>query len=281
MSSAKHKTKDDTAVVQVNAAGVPVAYDYSAYAGAGFESHTKEDYAVPFLGVLQTNSPLITNDAEARPGMLVNTVTNELFDAKKGISFIPAETQHVFVEWIPRDQGGGFVAVHQLDSEIVNKVKAEQEFGKYKVQKGDPKSNDLIETYYVYGILVKEDGSSEQLIIAFTSTKNKIYRQWMTKARTVQIPLPDGRRVSAPLFAHKYRITSVSQKNTMGSFFNFQVGFDGKDAESCRLSPADPLFLAAVDFRELVKGDGVKAAHDSQTPGNAPAEEEDTATPFK
>jgi hypothetical protein len=253
-------------------------YDYAEYAGAGFEKHTRDDYAVPFLGVLQSNSPQIETLPSARPGMLFNTVTNELYDAKKGIVFIPAETQHNFIEWRPRDQGGGFVSSHALGSELVKKAKDEQEFGKYKVVKGQPKSNDLIETYYVYGILVKEDGTSEKMIIAFTSTKNKIYKQWMTKARTIQVAIPDGRRITAPLFAHKYRITSVGQKNAKGSFFNFQVAFDGAEAVDCRLGTTDPLFLEAVAFRELVQSDGIKAAHETQAPGND--EEESTATPF-
>lgn len=256
----------------------PTNYDYSAYAGAGFESHTQGDYAVPFLGVLQSNSPLIESNAEARPGMLFNTVTHELFEAKKGIAFVPAETQHVFVEWTPRDMGGGFVEIHQLNSDIVKNAQKDQEFGKYKMVKGNPKSNDLVETYYIYGILVKDDGSTEQLIIAFTSTKNKIYKQWMTKARTIQIPLPDGRRIVAPLFAHRYRVTSLGQKNSKGSFYNFQVGFDGADATSCRLDPKSPLFLDAVAFRDLIQSNGVRAAHDTQTPAST---EEDEPTPFK
>lgn len=259
-------------------ANVPAISDYSQYAGQGFEQHDSGDYAVPFLGVLQTNSPLVETVAGARPGMLFNTVTNQLYDLKKGIAFIPAHTEHVFVEWTPRDLGGGFVAIHQLGSDIVQKAKAEQEFGKYKMVPGNPKSNDLIETYYIYGILVNPDGTSEQLIIAFTSTKNKVYKQWMTKARTIQIPLPDGRRITAPLFAHRYRITSIGQKNAKGSFYNFQVAYDGVDAVSCRLSPNNPLFLEAVAFRDFAQGGKVKAAHDSQKPMEDDTEVE---TPFK
>lgn len=273
MASAKNKP-NEVAVVEHK---LPTQYDYSQFAGAGFEDHTKEDYAVPFLGVLQSNSPQIENIPEARPGMLVNTVTNELFDPKVGVAFVPAHTQHVYVEWVPRDEGGGFVAVHELGSDIVKKVISEQEFGKYKMVKGNPKSNDLIETYYIYGILVHPDGNSEQIIIAFTSTKNKIYKQWMTKARTIQVPLPNGNRITAPIFAHRYRVTTIPQKNKKGSYYNFQVNFDGKNAEDARLSPVDPIFLQAVAFRDMIGQGGVKAAHETQGPGNAssPAEEED------
>jgi hypothetical protein len=240
-------------------------FDYSAYAGQGFESHTRDDYAVPFLGVLQSNSPLCETAATARPGMLVNTVTQDIYDGKTGIYFIPAHTDHVVVEWKPRNLGGGFVAIHQLNSELIGKVKAEQEFGKWKTIKGDEKSNDLIETFYVYGIHVNEHGAAEQMIMSFSSTKIKTYKRWMTKARTVQVALPDGRRINPPLFAHKYKVTTVAEKNAKGSFFNFNIDFDGSAAEKCRLPTTDPLFLAAVAFSDLIREGSVKAAHDTQT----------------
>lgn len=263
-------TKKDNAVA---------AFDYSQYANQGFESHTREDYAVPFLGVLQSNSPLCETST-ARPGMLVNTVTQDVYDGKKGIIFIPVDRQHNFIEWKPREQGGGFVAQHAVDSDVVKKAKAEQEFGKYKMVKGQPASNDLIETFSVYGIYVGEGGAPEQMIISFSSTKIKTYKRWMTKARTIQVKLPNGHRQTPPLFAHKYRITSLAEKNAKGSFFNFHIDFDEGDAEKCRLPVDNALFQAAVDFFELLKGGTIKAAYDTQntTTGAETTEEE---IPFK
>lgn len=271
----KHKNKEQE-VTTAKSTGV-MAQDYSQYAGQGFESHTREDYAVPFLGVLQSNSPLVETST-ARPGMLVNTVTQETYDNKKGIVFIPAATQHGMVEWKPRNLGGGFVSMHQLNSDIVQKAKAEQEFGKYKTVKGDPNSNDLIETFYVYGIFLNEQGSAEQMIIAFSSTKIKVYKRWMTKARTIQSTLPDGRRINPPLFAHKYRITSVAEKNAKGSFFNLTVDFEEGSAEKARLAPSDALFQSAAAFYELIKSGNIKAAYDTQT--QAGAEPEEAEIPF-
>lgn len=254
-------------------------YDYSQYEGQGFESHTREDYAVPFLGVIQSNSPIIETNAAARPGMLVNTVTQELYDGKEGINFIPVDTTHNVLEWKPRTLGGGFVAAHDLSSAFIQKVKAEQEFGKWKSVKGDLNSNDLIETFSVYGIFVDKTDAVEQMIISFSSTKIKTYKRWMTKARTVQVLLPDGRRIPPPLFAHKYRVTSLGEKNAKGSFFNFNIDFDGGSAEKCRLATNDLLFQAGVSFFKLLKDGGIKAAYDTQ--GTTGASEEEAEVPFK
>ncbi len=272
--------KNKTNEVAVQKGGAVAAYDYSQFAGQGFESHTKDDYATPFLGVLQSNSPLLNEKADAKAGMLVNTVTQNVYDGKNGGVFVPSYTDHVVVEWKPRDQGGGFVAIHQLNDELVKKVEAEQEFGKYKTVKGDLKSNDLIETFYVYGIFIDDEGNSEQMIIAFSSTKIKAYKRWMTKARTVQVLQSNGARINPPLFAHKYRINTVSEKNQKGSYFNFNIDFDGGSADKCRLAPTDPLFQAALSFFQFAKEGKVKAAHESQV-ASAGSEPEEAEVPFK
>lgn len=268
------KTQKNEVVKKDEGTSVAV-HDYSQYAGQGFESHTREDYAVPFLGILQSNSPQVETNASARAGMLVNTVTKDTYDGKEGLVFIPALTQHNVIEWKPRTLGGGFVAIHELDSDFIKKVKEEQEFGKWKSVKGNENSNDLNETFNVYGILLKGDGSSEQMIISFGSTKIKIYKRWMTRARTIQLALPDGRRINPPLFAHKYRITTVSEKNSKGSFFNFNIEFDGGNAEKARLGTSDALFQDAVSFADLIKSGSIKVAYDTQAEaaGTEPAEE--------
>lgn len=252
--------------------------EYAATAGQGFETHTRDDYAIPFLGVLQSNSPLIETNATARAGMLVNTVTKELFDGKDGIVFVPSYTHHVVVEWKPRDQGAGFVAIHTLDSDLVIKVKKEQEFGKYKVTKGDEKSNDLIETFYVYGIFVAEDGSYQQMVIAFSSTKIRVYKNWMNRARYIMMKLPDGRQINPAIYSYKYRINSVSEKNAKGSFYNFSINFDGGAPDKALLSTRDPIFQDAKKLYEVLAGGAtIKTAQETQTEaGPDPVED-----PFK
>lgn len=266
---------ENKAVATQEKGGAVAIYDYSQFAGAGFENHTRDDYTIPFLGVLQSMSPQIETIAEAKPGMLINTVTNTVIDGKRGVAFVPAQTQHVFVEWKTRESGGGFVGLHNLDSDIVKKCRAEQQFGKLKL----PNGNDLIETFYVYGVMITET-SVEQAVIAFTSTKIKAYKRWMSRAHTIQVALPDGRRVPAPLFAHRYRLTTVKEKNNKGEFYNFVIEFDGVDANACRLGPDNEVFQQAVAFRELVQQGAAKAAYETQSTGGSAGGEEDADIPF-
>jgi len=60
----------------------------------GFDNMTQDDLALPFVRILGQLSPQVTDgDAKyidgAKPGMIYNTVTSELYDGKKGIKVIP------------------------------------------------------------------------------------------------------------------------------------------------------------------------------------------------
>lgn len=249
---------------------LPAAYDYGDYEGSGFENQGKEDYSIPFLEILQGQSPELDTNEAARPGHIINKVTGDVVTGKDGIVFVPCYTQHVYVEWVPRDAGGGLVAVHELDSPVVAAAKASGGFGKIALENG----NELIETFYVYGVQVDEDGISQQAVIAFTSTKIKKYKAWMTKARTVQLRLPNGRKINPPLFAHKYRLKTFKDKNKHGEWYSWEVSFEGGSAEAARLNPQDETFQEAAAVLELVKSGAAKADLSSQSNDGAVGGEE-------
>ena len=60
----------------------------------GFDNMTQDDLALPFVRILGQLSPQVTaGDSKymenAKPGMIYNTVTSELYDGKTGIKVIP------------------------------------------------------------------------------------------------------------------------------------------------------------------------------------------------
>ena len=196
-------------------------HDYGDMSGGGFEGTTHEDFAMPFLNLLQALNPEVGADGPdkaidgAKPGMLINSVTKELYDGKEGIVFVPVTTQHVYVEWKPRDAGGGIVGRHEIDSDLVTACKkSAEQFGQYKTDEG----NDLIETFYMVGYTLESEDATEPkdiVVVPFSSTKIKVYKRIMQMLRTYK-----GR---PPLFANRLRITSVAEKNNKGSFFNFDI----------------------------------------------------------
>ena len=73
--------------------GALAAVNFEADAGQGLNM-TQEDLALPFLKVLGQLSPECNKrDAKhvegAEPGMIINTVTNEIYDGVKGIDVVP------------------------------------------------------------------------------------------------------------------------------------------------------------------------------------------------
>lgn len=256
---------------------LPQAYDYGEDTAKGFENQTGQDYQVPFLSLLQDMSPQVTGAhgsavEGARAGMMYNTVTQDLYDGD--VLIVPALTEHVYVEWIPREQGGGFVGAHPLDSEMVAEAKRvakaqEKSFGDLV----SPDGNDIVETFYVYGVLCPEDQDPQPVVIAFTSTKIRVYKQWMSKIRMFTVPRQDGSKARPPLFAHLSKISTVRQTNKKGTFFNFQVGSAGKDLLSSLLSPDDVRFKTAKGIGDLVNQGFARASYETQNASTGDVED--------
>jgi len=230
--------------------------DYGEYANSGFENTTQDDFAIPFLDILQGQSPEVESLDAAKPGMFHNTVTDDLFDGKEGISVVVCATAHEFVEWKPRNQGGGIVDRHAIDSELVQTARQQSE--KFN-ELTTPDGNDLVETYYAYLILNLPDGPLPA-VLSCSSTRIKPYKAMMTKANMIMVPTPSGGKVKPPLFAHKFRLTTLKKRNADGEWFSFEVKFDSPDASAvgARLAPSDDLFQAAVGFNEVIRSGAFK-----------------------
>lgn len=279
----KARTTNATKALQEKSAQLPVAYDYGEHAGAGFEDFNREDFALPFLNLLQANSPVLLERQDLKAGMIYNSVSGVGYDADigrtmPGVEFVPFHRTHVVVEWTPRDAGGGYVGEHALDAPLyLDAKKTAEKFGKYKA----PNGNELKETFNVFGLHVVnwDEGLAEPAVMAFTSTKIKVYRVWMTRADALMVPTPTGGKVKPPLFAHRYRINSILQQKGNDKFFNLQIAFAGDNAAASRLAPDHPIFQAAVDLYASAKEGKLRANTESlqNEPGS---EESDGPTPF-
>ena len=230
----------------------------------GFEGQTQEDWAIPYLKLLQDMSPEVKkNEVEdAQSGDLYDSSTEMLYKGNEGVLFVPCMTQHFFNEWVPRKKGGGMVGQYKPNHSTVVQAKQDCPFGELTT----PAGNDLVETFIVFGILTDEEQEMmNPMTIYFKSTFIKVYRKWMAKAKMIQVLGKDGLRHPAPLFSHVYRITSQSQTNNGDESFNFKVSFNGKNASECRLSSDSPLYQAAYDLALSVqKGDkGAQQESDS------------------
>ena len=91
------------AVATKATAQAPMVSSMEQFAGAGAENITSKDVSLPFLKILTNNSPHVTQGdakfiSEARPGMVINSVLNKLYDGQTGFKAIPCFFK--FVSWI-------------------------------------------------------------------------------------------------------------------------------------------------------------------------------------
>ena len=253
-------SKPTTAVAKQQNTAVSTAVDYGDDMEAGYENLTSADLTIPFIQVLQTNSPQVKKVKDggiegAEPGMLINTVTNDLFDGDGGMTFVPVNTEHIHIEWKSRKAGGGFVKLHQADSPDV--IKKGRTFGKYLLENG----NELAETFQIYAIILDSNGEvMGPAVLSFASTKIKAYKDMMTRLNSFTIPTAAGRK-SPPLFANRLKMTTFGDSNELGDFYNVRLDSAADSLKEGLIDPTSPLFKAAKDFREMVIGGQVKVDH--------------------
>lgn len=238
-----------TKAVTKKQASEVATFNYGDDAGVGLDLKP-EEMLLPWLNVLQGQSPQVQKPMGeggvdgARAGMLMNSVTEQLFQGKEGVLFVPAARQHEVIEWKPREKGGGLVAKHSPASDVVQRAKdGAEKFGKLntdytKNSDGKYQGNDLVQTFIIFGVLVNEEGLTEPIAMAFTSTKITPYKKWIQKLYTYG-------RGKVPLFAHLTRMTTVSESRAAGDSFNVVLAPANGDLAASLLAPDDERFLAA------------------------------------
>jgi hypothetical protein len=272
------KPKTDVAVAEKENTAMANYEGYEEDSGGGLENTEVDELLVPYLTLLQGLSPEVQEDgvAGAKPGMIYNPATTQLFSGKEGVVFIPCFRQHLFVEWQPRSEGGGFVGVHHTSSDVVLDAKDRStDFGKFFT----PEGNILAETYYLFGLTLDEEENPTKTVISFASTKIKQYKQLYTQANSVLVKLESGRKVTPPLWAHKFRLKTVKTKNNEGEFFIYQVGWDGETAREARLAPDDFLYKMGKAFK-IANDEGDTKVDHGQSDGASASSDEDTEIPF-
>jgi hypothetical protein len=218
-----------------------------ADAGAGL-STSADDNIVPFIVLLQDMSPEIKKRDPnyvdgAEPGMYMDRATKKLWAGDAAMAERTGkpqlEFQHCYfnreiVEWVPRNDGGGFVARHPLQGTVEDTMKRiggrqitdPQDPGK-KIWKTADGLHDLIDTRYHFGNVVGEN-TVKPAVLAFSSTGHTASRQWMTTMNDFKMTNPaNGQLFTPAAWTRKYIVGSKPRENNKGSFFVATVADGG------------------------------------------------------
>lgn len=211
--------------------------------GKGFENTTADDFAIPYLSIAQPGSPQLKKQdgkyiAGLEMGNLFDTVEGKRYEA---VRVIPCYRERFFVEWVPKKSGGGFVARHPVSSNLFTTTTQDAETGKDVL----PNGNELIDTTYLYALVIGQDGVNRAVVISFARTSMKKYKKLMSIARNLRIQGKNG-VFNPPLYSHVYGLKTVleTSKKSGDDYYNWEVDGDPLMVTEAQLQEAMSLYKA-------------------------------------
>lgn len=182
----------------------------------GFEDITTSTMAVPFLRILQKGSPQLNEKkpeyiADAKSGMLFNTVTKELYGTSIGV--IALKFEHMYIEWLP--DRGGFVQYHSPENAL--RLASDTTFGHWKAANG----NDLTETY-AYIVMIEGKEHEGIMVLSLAGSSIKVAKEW-NRLMTTQIM--DNGKKAMPYYII-WKMATEYKENEKGDWYQPKVVFD-------------------------------------------------------
>jgi hypothetical protein len=226
--------------------------DILEFAGEG-AAYDSSEMQIPFVRILQAMSPqLKKREAEyiegSEQGDMFNTVTKQHWTGEDGITVIPCYQTTKYLEFTPRDQGGGFRGEIAATDPVLQRT--ERQGAKEML----PNGNELVKSDQHYCLVVEADGTYQPVVIDMKSSQLKVSRRWKTQIAMQKIKHPKtGAMITPPLFATQWKFTTIEESNDQGSWFNYQI-------EKVGLLESRDLMLEAKSFRDSVAAGEVKAA---------------------
>ena len=198
--------------------GALATVNFEADAAQGAQNMSQEDLALPFLKILGQLSPEVNErDGKyvegAKPGKIMNTVTNQLYDS---IQVVPCHYKRQYVEWQDRGTSTGApVAIHDADSDIVSQTTRDKSY-KDRLSNGN-----YLENTANHFVLVVGD-SPESALISMKSTQLKVSRKWNSMMMGLKLQGANG-LFTPPTYSHIYNLSTVQMSNDKGTWFGWDV----------------------------------------------------------
>ena len=233
---------------------------FEADAGAGISNIKQDDLALPFLKVLGQLSPECNKrDAKhvegAEPGMIINTVTNELFDGVKGIDVLPVYYKRQYIEWQDRGESQGApVHIYEAGDDIPQTTRD-------KGNKDRLANGNYLENTASHFVVVLGDNPSSALI-SMKATQLKISRKWNSMMMGIKMQGKNG-LFTPPTYSHIYKLKTVQMSNDKGTWFGWDVSKVGPVTDK-------GVYEVAKNFAERVGKGEVEVKHGSENKDSTP-----------
>ena len=227
---------------------------FEADANKGSQNIAQDDLALPFLKVLGQLSPEVNKQNSkyvkgAEPGMIINTVTNELYDGSKGVNVLPVYYKRQYIEWQERGTSTGApVHIYEAGDDIPKTTRGKD--NKERLSNGN-----YLETTASHFVLLLGNNPSTALV-SMKATQLKISRKWNSQMMSLKMKGKNG-MFTPPTYSHIYNLKTVQMSNDKGTWFGWDVSLIGPVKDQS-------VYAVAKNFSERVNTGEVTAKHGTE-----------------
>lgn len=239
----------------VAAAGAAVPDYIKKGTNRGSEGVGMDDLIIPRLEIVQSLSPARKKSDPgyipgAEEGMMFNSVTRELYT--DAVAICPVIFKKEWLIWRDRKDGGGFRG--SFDSAAAAAARLED------INATEQGNFEALDTHQHFVLLVKPDGTVEELALSMSRSKMKVSRQFNSIIR-----INGGDR-----FGRVYSVEAVEDTNDRNeSYYNFKITNSG--------FPSEPVYRRAEKLYNDIASGVVKAKVDTNFEEEAASGSEDEA----
>jgi hypothetical protein len=224
----------ETKTPSLYSADMPEGYEPGEHRGI---SDRPEDNLIPMIIVLQPLSPqLVEGNAKyvegAKAGtiLLRNSPGSGMVPGDQGFMFQPCDYRPIWIEWVDRERGGGFVARY-ADKNGVPDLPGVKRHPTNKFSFINPATGNSIGNHHNHvGFVILEDGTSLPALISFKGAGITESRNWMT-----MIPRERPDRSPSDSCDCAYKIIAVKKENPKGRWYDLRaterLGWVSKDQQ--------------------------------------------------
>ena len=207
-------------------ASLPSTILFEEDASSGFENVKTTSLALPILKLLQNGSGEAQRRNQnyvegAEPGMLLNTVTKQLYAGAKGITVIPCHYKLEYQEWADFGTGSGRPENIFPDGSDILAQTTQDGGGKDRLENGN-----YILTVGQHFVIIVADGGAEQALISMSSSQGKVSRKWNSMMMSISLDGKNG-PYTPPSFSHAYKLTTVLNSGKGNQWYGYNIVKEG------------------------------------------------------
>ncbi|MHC4647901.1 MAG: hypothetical protein ACYTBJ_20760 [Planctomycetota bacterium] len=201
--------------------------DLQKDAGAGSEEMRAADIQIPTLVVVQKMSPQVDSAdaaylAEAKPGMILDTLTDRLWDGSEGVPVVPVYFRPVVNHMKIVGEQGEFIATYPVTDPFVAQP-TERDSKNRDVLKSDPQT--YLQQVAQHFVILGE--SREPFVIRMKRTALRPSKRWNSLLEHYSPLEVDGRKIARPRFSIRCLLKTVREEKDGNSWFNWAPEISG------------------------------------------------------